>query len=47
MNVHNALKEQEKQNKKLSTELEILTFEKLKIEKNRDDLMKKVKSLED
>ncbi|KAL4500564.1 hypothetical protein ABPG72_002988 [Tetrahymena utriculariae] len=47
VNVHNALKEQEKQNKNLSTELEILTFEKLKIEKNRDDLLKKVKQLED
>jgi len=41
INAHNYLKDQEKLNRKLQDELEIVTFEKLKIEKIKEDLYNK------
>ena len=38
VSAHNYLKDQENLNKKLQDELEIVTFEKLKIEKIKEDL---------
>ena len=41
INAHNYLKDQENLNRKLQDELEIVTFEKLKIEKIKEDLYNK------
>ena len=41
VNAHNYLKDQENLNRKLQDELEIVTFEKLKIEKIKEDLYNK------
>lgn len=46
VNLHNVIKEQDAQNKQLQKDLEILQFEKQRIEKSKDDYRKQVLGLQ-